>query len=190
MSQKNTQKSVPLDEQIAADAEFDLRMEQVTLAIDRYHQYLVEFVYSRTRQWQEAEDIVSDLWRYVIKHVNLDKICNLKVLRAKAHFLFLDWYRRQKNREILSEGFYEMPIAASPDGPETDAEIAACEKRFWAEFPEINLTENQKKALLLNVYGYTLKDIGKQLGTAQSTVGDWVKKAKSEVITYFNSRRT
>ncbi len=172
-----------------AEAEFDLRLERVTQAVDRYHEYLVRLTYRYTRQWQDAENIVSDLWRYCLKHVPLEKIGQLPLLRRKAYLLFLDHYRRQKSRETVVENVEDMPAAiAPPTSPASEQEEARFEAKFWAELPGIELTEPQRKAAWLSLrYGYTFQEIAERIGKPVSTVGDWVALSKAAIVTYLNN---
>src|SRR5471032_3123142 len=135
----------------ASAAAFERRLAAVTQAVDQYHVYLLDYLYRLTRQRQDAENLLQDLWRHVLLHFDEAKIGVLPLLRRKAYQLFIDHYRRQVRRgEILSD---EMPDIAAPPAhfaAFTDDEEKGLRKKFWAEYPNIGLTEMQKEALWLH----------------------------------------
>lgn len=171
----------------SADAVFDRRLCAVTQAVDDYHSYLLSYVHGLTRQWQDAENILQDLWRNVLLHFEEDKISCLPLLRRKAYQLFVDHYRKQVRRgEVLSDELLDVPVQATEFGAYTDEDEAALKTRFWAEYPNIPLTEQQKDVLWLSArHGFTYKEIEKRLGVPASTVGDWIiagRKALADAI--------
>jgi len=172
----------------SANAVFDRRMVQIGELVKTHHQYLVNVVYRRIGNYQDAEDVVSRLWVYVLKHPKFEAMRSLPQLRRKAHFLSLDLHRSRKNKEVLLENFDELPMVARPDNPATAEEEARLERNFWSELPDLPVTEEQKKATWLKVrYGYTVKEISQQLGSAPATVGDWIAKTKQAIVDYLNN---
>ncbi len=135
--------------------------------------------------------MLQDLWKHVLLHFDEDKIGALPLLRRKAYQLFIDHYRRQIRRgEILSD---EMPDIAAPPAhfaAFTEDEEKGLRKRFWAEYPRIDLTEAQKEALWLHArYGFTCKEIGQRLNAPSSTVGDWIALGRKKLAEIINNEQ-
>jgi RNA polymerase sigma factor (sigma-70 family) len=173
------------------EAAFERRLAAVTQAVDQYHAYLLDYLYRLTRQRQDAENLLQDLWRHVLLHFDEGKIGALPLLRRKAYQLFIDHYRRQVRRgEIISD---EMPDIAAPPAhfaAFTDDEEKGLRKRFWAEYPKIDLTEPQKEALWLHArYGFTCKEIGQRLNAPSSTIGDWIALGRKKLAEIINNEQ-
>lgn len=171
-----------------AEAAFERRLATVTQAVDDYHTYLLNYLYRMTHQWQDAENLMQDLWRHVLMNFDEDKIQCLPLLRRKAYQLFIDHYRRQVRRgEILSDELPEVPVSGARASI-TDDDEAGLKKKFWADYPKINLTGQQKDALWLHArYGFTFKEIEKQLGVPASTVGDWITLGRKKLAEAINN---
>lgn len=185
-SMKSTNTSHP--NAAAAEAAFERKMALVSQAVSDYHAYLREYLYRMTRQWQDAENLLQDLWRHVLLNFDEDKIQCLPLLRRKAYQLFIDHYRRQVRRgEILSDELPEVPVSGARASI-TDDDEAGLKKKFWADYPKIELTEQQKDALWLHArYGFTFKEIEKQLGVPASTVGDWITLGRKKLAEAINN---
>src|SRR6218665_931539 len=86
-----------------SDAAFERRMEAVSQTVNAHHAYIRDYLFRLTHQWQDAENLIQELWSYVLLHFDEDKIGSLPLLRRKAYQLFVDHYRRLKRRsEVLS----------------------------------------------------------------------------------------
>jgi DNA-directed RNA polymerase specialized sigma24 family protein len=117
---------IPAPNADAADAAFERRVAAVTQAVDDYQRYLLDYLYRLTRQWQDAENLLQDLWRHVLLNFDEDKIRALPLLRRKAYQLFIDHYRRQVRRgEILSDELPEIPSDGAKLAAFTDEGEAA-----------------------------------------------------------------
>lgn len=169
------------------DDAFERRMRAVGQSVDDYHAYLVDYLYRLTGQWQDAENLAQDLWRYVIVHFDEDGIRSLPLLRRKAYQLFIDHYRRLTRRgEILSDNLPETPAPQTPNDF-TDEGETALRERFWSDYPGIELTDAQKEALWLHArYGFTCKEIEAILSVPSSTVGDWIKLGRARLAERIN----
>lgn len=161
----------------AKEALFAARMELVLESAERHHRYLVEFVTTLTHQRHDAEDIVQELWRYVVVHFPEDKIKSVSLLRRKAYQLFVDRYRSQVRRqEVVTDSVPERPVSAGAEQHFSAAREADLKADFWGQFPGIELTEPQKEALWQHArYGYTLAELEQRLGVPASPLGDWIK---------------
>jgi len=171
------------------EATFDRRLAAVTEAVDKYHSYLLNYLYRMTAQWQDAENLAQELWRIVLLNFDEDKIGSLPLLRRKAYQLFVDHYRRLVRRgEIISD---EVPeVAVSGSAPcYTDADENTFRAKFWSDYPGINLSDQQKEALWLHArYGFTYKEIEVRLCIPSSTVGDWILLARKRLAEALNAQ--
>jgi RNA polymerase sigma factor (sigma-70 family) len=175
-----------------AEAAFERRMAAVTEAVGKYHAYLLDYLYRMTRQRQDAENLLQDLWRHVLLNFDEDKIGALPLLRRKAYQLFIDHYRRQVRRgETLSEEPPEVAVQGTNFSAFTEAEEIALRKKFWSEYPTVELTSEQKEALWLHArYGFTYKEIEQRLGFPSSTIGDWIALGRKKLAEAINNETT
>jgi RNA polymerase sigma factor (sigma-70 family) len=169
---------------------FDERMIAIEKAIEAHHVYLEHYLASLTRNHADAEDLLSQLWIFVLHKFKDDQINCLPLLRRKAYQLFIDYYRaamRSKARVQL----YETPPELGMDhvGKEaySSAEETALKEKFWTEFP-VDLPAKQKEVLWLSArYGFTIQEIADRLSLPTSTVGDWLKHARQRFTYYLNT---
>ena len=175
---------------LTGDALFQHRLDKVMVSVDLYHTHLQDYLYRLTRQWQDAEDILQELWRYVLLHFPDDKIESLSLLRRKAYQLFVDHYRAAKRRpEILTDELPELPVGGEPQFAITDAGEAEMKARFWREFHGVQLSDAQKEVLWRHArYGQTYQEIEKELGVPASTVGDWIALGRERLAEYLNTQ--
>lgn len=171
------------------EAVFERRLAAVSRSVDDYHTYLQEYLHRLTRQWQDAENLLQDLWRHVLLNFDEAHIRSLPLLRRKAYQLFVDHYRRQIRRgEILADDLPEVPTQQDTFAASTPEEEDAVKTRFWSEYPAIDLTPQQKDVLWLNArYGFTYKEIEARTGIASSTVGDWIAIARTRLAEAMNN---
>lgn len=179
----------PIERKETADQIFERRVELVMVAVDLHHTYLQDYLYRLTRQWQDAEDILADLWRYALLRFPEEKIQSLSLLRHKAYQLFVDHYRAGKRRqEIVTDEIPEPSLYVSREMSFSDVEETALKERFWREFPGIDLSETQKDVLFLHArYGFTYQELALQTGIGSSTIGDWVSKGRQLIADYLNA---
>ncbi len=67
-----------------AEAAFERRLTALTRSVDDYHAYLLTYLHGLTRQRQDAENLLQDLWRHVLLRFDEDKIHSLPLLRSKT----------------------------------------------------------------------------------------------------------
>lgn len=165
------------------DAVFDRRSALVMQAVDTYHEYLLHYLTGLTRHEQDAEDLLQTLYRHVLLHFKEEHIGSLGILRRKAKQIFIDQYRyRQRRNEQLTDSYAGIEPHAKPYEPETPEEEAEMEANFWAEFPGIELTKQQRQCIWLHArYSYSYTEIAEQLGIGKSTVGDAVAVARQAI---------
>jgi DNA-directed RNA polymerase specialized sigma24 family protein len=179
--------NIPPADDATLDEAFARRMRIIGQSVDDYHAYLLDYLHRLTGQWQDAENLAQDLWRYVVVHFDDDAIRSLPLLRRKSYHLFIDHYRRLVRRgETLSNELAEEP-APPPVNDFTETGEAALRERFWAEYPGIELTAAQKEALWLHArYGFTCKEIESMLAVPSSTVGDWIALGRKRLAEHLN----
>jgi RNA polymerase sigma factor (sigma-70 family) len=179
----------PLHPKADAEAVFERRVAAVTQSVNDYQTYLRDYLYRLTRQWQDAENILQDLWRHVLLNFDEDKIHALPLLRRKAYQMFIDHYRRQVRRgEVLFDQLPEVPIQAHKVVEFTEDGEAALRDRFWAEYPTLDLSTQQKEVLWLHArYGFTFKEIETRVGVPSSTIGDWITLARKQLADAINN---
>lgn len=168
--------------------DFDTRLEMVEQAIDSHGSYLLRYLHSLTKQWQDAEGLHSDLWVYVIHRFPMAKIGHLGALRRKAYHLFVDHYRKnQRNPVMAVEEPPERAVAYHAQAPYTDEEQAAFRARFFEEY-DVDLSDSHKEALWLHAWcGHTYEEIAAILKIPSSTIGDRISQSRKAFADYLNS---
>ncbi|BCX48597.1 hypothetical protein HAHE_25050 [Haloferula helveola] len=169
---------------------FDEKMEMVERSIEAHGSYLLNFLHSLTRNRQDAENLHSDLWVYVLHRFSPDRIGDIAALRRKARHLFIDHYRKLR-RDPLA--FVEdTPESGSGSGisePFTEREQAEFRRRFFTEFP-VCLPPEHEEALWLHAWcGHTFQEVAGIMGKPASTVGDWIAGARQAFADHLNSTR-
>ncbi|MEM1223240.1 MAG: sigma factor-like helix-turn-helix DNA-binding protein [Verrucomicrobiota bacterium] len=169
-------------------ASFEERVELVTESVDLYQKHLLHYVYKMTNQWQDAENIVQELWKFVMVYFKDDQIKHLPLLRRKAYQLFIDHYReKQRKPAIPTDQLPEHRSAKTEPEAYTDAEEQRLKAVFFEQYPGIELSDAQKEALWLHGrYGFTHMEIAEKTGTAASTIGDWIKLGRKRIAEYLS----
>lgn len=172
-----------LAKRTSLDAKFERRKALVEGAIDMHHKYLFAYSLGLTRNHHDSEDLLSSLWKTVLLHFPEKNICKIGILRRKCYQLFCDFYRyRRVRKEVLTDTLPEVPVQPVKREPETDEEEKMLEASFWSEFPSVNLSDLQKRCLMLSArHGFTIMEISEKLDVPKSTVGDWLQLAKREI---------
>ena len=171
-----------------SNASFEDRVELVTEAVDLYQTYLLHYVNRMTNQWQDAENIVQELWKFVTIYFKDEQIKQLPLLRRKAYQLFIDHYRAIKRRPmVITDELPDKPSPKSAQEAYSHAEELRLRDVFYEQYPGIDLSPEQKNVLWLHArYGFTHKEISGMTGVASSTVGDWTKLARKRIAEYIN----
>ena len=166
-----------------AEESFSRRVELVMASVDLYHTYLLNYLRSFAGH-HDAEDILQELWKFVVVHFQEDKIGCLPLLRRKAYQLFVDNYRRNVARNNVLDKVKEQAAADEPRYVYDEADEGRLQARFWAEFP-VELSEAQKEVLWHHArYGLTFQEIEDKLGVRASTACDWVKVGRDQLEKY------
>ena len=166
-----------------SDEDFTRRTELVEQSVRDNHTYLLHYVHGMVGQWQDAENIVQDLWRYVVVHFEEHNIQRRSVLFEKARLLVIDHYRASQRKPV--SGAVELEEHHMPKMPQeayTEAEEARLKIAFFESYPALNLTELQKEVLWLHArYGFTYEEIKTMTGKSVSTIGDWITLGRREI---------
>jgi RNA polymerase sigma factor (sigma-70 family) len=171
---------------VPAEAVFERRMELTMASVDLYHTCLLGYLRSLAGH-HDAEDILQELWKFVVVHFPEDKIQSFSLLRRKAYQLFVDYYRRKKSQGALMEKIEHEPPAEKHEYVFGDEEEARLQKKFWQEFP-VELTDAQRKVLWHYArYGMTFAEIETALGVKASTACDWVKLGREKLQSYLDN---
>lgn len=188
----NTTATMPDSESRTGEAVFQQRLDKVMASVDLYHTHLQDYLYRLTRQWQDAEDILQELWRYVLLYFPEEKIDSLSLLRRKAYQLFVDHYRAAKRRpEVLTDELPELAVSGAGQTSFSDAGEAEMKERFWREFHGVELSDAQKDVLWHHArYGRTYQEIERELGVPASTVGDWIALGRERLAEYLNNNQS
>ena len=175
------------DSRTLHEQDFARRVDFVMAAVDLYHTHLLNYLRTLTTH-HNAEDILQELWKFVVVHFPEDKIDCLPLLRRKAYQLFVDHYRREVARgRVIESAKYEIaPEEAKHVYDEADDE--RLQARFWQEFP-VELTDEQKTVIWHHArYGLTFEEIELELGVKASTAHDWVKLARKQLKKYVEDK--
>lgn len=172
------------------EEEFERRHVLVMNAIEKHHTYLTAYMSGLCKNHHTAEDLMQELWIYVLNSFQEDLISCLPILRRKAWQIFCDYYRKQKRKKVIvMEHLPEVPITNAHEAePVTQEEEQALEKFFWEEFPNIELSEKQKQVLWLYArYKHSYRVIKDMTGVPTSTIGDWIEFARTKIADYINN---
>ena len=169
----------------AAEEKFSRRVELVMASVDLHHTCLLNYLRSLAGH-HDAEDILQELWKFVVVHFAEDKIDCLPLLRRKAYQLFVDHYRRSVARGNLLEQASQVPPPEMQDFVYDEADEPRLQAKFWQEFP-VDLTDEQKNVLWhYGRYGMTFQEIENKLGVKASTACDWVKLGHEKLEPFLN----
>ena len=172
------------------DKDFDRRINLVEDSIDRHGDYLLHYLHSLTRQWQDAEDLANDLWVHVLHRFSEDKIMHIGILRRKAYQLFTDFWRKKRRNPVQTMDTLPETIETTPSLEfYTQDDEDQFKENFFKEY-NLPLCKDQQDALWLYArYGFTYKEVAAKLNKPVSTIGDWIKHARSLFTTTLELNR-
>lgn len=174
-----------IDRKTAAEEKFSCRVELVMASVDLHHTYLLNYLRSMTGH-HNAEDVLQELWKFVVLHFAEDKIDCLPLLRRKAYQLFVDDYRRNVARAATLEKVEQETQSDGAKYEYDEANEGRLNEKFWREF-SVELTAQQKEVLWqYGRYGLTFQEIENKFGIKASTACDWVKLGREQLEKYLN----
>lgn len=164
----------------------DRRAQLLTEAAREFTPSLLHYVHGMTGQWQDAENIVQELWRYVLIYFPEHNIKCKGVLFDKARRLVIDHYRSSQRKPVMrAEELDDHHMAKMSREAFSSAEEERLKESFFAEYPGIKLSDKQKLVLWLHArYGFTYQEISQMAGLSVSTIGDWIAVARDRIATY------
>ena len=176
------------------DAAFGMSVEDkdrlFERAVDEFGLPLLKFFKARVNDFQLAEDLTQMLWLHVYQKFPPEKFSHLPLLYRKARQVLIDELRKRGVRNFV-ETWEELPDSIQESRipePASSEEEMALQERFWENFPEIPLSDSQKRAFWLKErYGYTFEEVAKKMDIPKSTIADWVSQTKSACAAYINS---
>ena len=166
----------------------DRRAQLLTESAREHHVSILHYVHGMTKQWQDAENIVQELWRYVLIYFPEHNIKRRGVLFDKARKLVIDHYRTTERKPAMGAAELEdHHMAKQSREAHSTAEEARLKNSFFAEYPDLPLTDSQKNVLWLHArYGFTYHEINSMTGHSVSTIGDWIVLGRKRMAAYIN----
>jgi DNA-directed RNA polymerase specialized sigma24 family protein len=169
----------------SAEAMFNRRMQLVMESVSLHHRYLVTYLMSFAPH-SNVEDVVQDLWKYVILNFPIEKIQDLGLLRRKAYQIFVDHYRKARTLNEMKAKVELEPLPEHGEAAFDDRSEAELKERFWLEY-DIGLTDQQQEVVWQHArYGLTFEEIEMMLGVKASTAFDWVRLARKKLAAVLN----
>ncbi|MBK1857758.1 RNA polymerase sigma factor [Cerasicoccus arenae] len=163
----------PLNEAIGGEAN---RERSICEAIDKFGHALNAYLFSKTQDWHEAENISQELWISVHEKFTIEQMGSYGLLRCRANQLFIDHYRKRKVRSFV-ETRDEVPEAVTKFDDYIDDEWS--QELFWETFEDLDFTEDEKAIFWLWArHNYTYAEIGNRQHMPTSTVADKVAKVR------------
>jgi DNA-directed RNA polymerase specialized sigma24 family protein len=170
----------PNAESARATRLFDQRADLVMKSVEQNHTYLINYLKAFAPP-DYVEDVVQELWKYVLLNFPIEKIQNLGLLRKKAYQLFIDQYRKAK---VLNDAKTKILLEPAPPSGEAAFDVSSetdLKNRFWSEY-DVELTALQKEVVWYHArYGMTFDEIEIALGVKASTACDWMKIARTKI---------
>lgn len=153
--------------------------DNVIEAISRWGDALYKIALSLTKNQEDAEDLIQELWLKILKKPSsftIERLNSYSFLRTTLCNLFRDrWRRKSKNPVSFSEDPPELIASQSYTGePLTIEEHKEAWKKFRKEYP-VNLTDEQWDICFLFRLGYTIQEISNLSGRPKSTVWDIIR---------------
>lgn len=169
------------------DKEFDRRIILIEQCLAKYGRYLLLYLYSLTKQWQDAETLLDDLFIYALNKLPEEKLTHIGILRRRAFHMFVDFNRKKKRNPVVTVAeLPDSPCATHPEEPFSLESDTKFKESFFADHP-VDLKPIQKEALWLYArHGYTYKEIAKRLDKPSSTIGDWINHSRKLIADHLN----
>lgn len=154
------------------------RMLLVEQAIDLHGGYLFHLLCQWTNNRHDAEDLLNDLWAFVLRAFPEKKIGQFGLLRRKAYQIFIDHQRRKKNSPVtVMETLPDAPVLPSTE-PYDNRDEEQFKERFFAEYNVGLDTEKREAVWLYARYGLTHAEIAEKFNKSPNTIGDWIRHAR------------
>jgi RNA polymerase sigma-70 factor (ECF subfamily) len=148
----------------------------IDLLIDRHHQRIYSFIFLMVRQRDLAEDIFQDVFVKVIYSLRSGKYAENGrftswVMRI-AHNLVIDYFRKQKNQQMISNDQYSYDIFNHTRFSEHTIEDKMVHEQLLSEVASLveMLPNSQKEVIKLRHYfGLSFKEIAEETNVSINT---------------------
>jgi RNA polymerase sigma-70 factor (ECF subfamily) len=148
----------------------------IDLLIDRHHQRIYSFIFLMVRQRDLAEDIFQDVFVKVIYSLRSGKYAENGrftswVMRI-AHNLVIDYFRKQKNQQMISNDQYSYDIFNHTRFSEYTIEDKMVHEQLLSEVASLveMLPNSQKEVIKLRHYfGLSFKEIAEETNVSINT---------------------
>lgn len=148
----------------------------IDLLIDRHHQRIYSFIFLMVHQRDLAEDILQDVFVKVIHSLRSGKYAENGrftswVMRI-AHNLVIDYFRKQKNQQMISNDQYSYDIFNHTRFSEYTIEDKIVYEQLLSEVASLveMLPDSQKEVIKLRHYfGLSFKEIAEETNVSINT---------------------
>lgn len=178
---------MPVQTSSDTEAAFERRSQLVREAFDEFHLPLLYFVMGMTRHKQDAENILQELWRWVMQHLPDEKLKYKGLLYTKARNLTKDYFRDNKRKpEVGAEELAEWHMPKQAREAYTSNEEQNMKDSFFEPFDGV-LTDRQENAFWAHArHGMTYKEISDSMDISVSTAGSYVAIARQKLAEQIN----
>lgn len=150
--------------------------KSIDLLIDRHHQQIYTFIFLMVRQRDLAEDIFQDVFVKVIHSLKSGKYAEngrfLSWVMRIAHNLVIDYFRKKKNLQMVSNDQYSFVILNHPKFSEHTVEDKIVYEQMLSEVAQLVelLPKSQREVVKLRHYfGLSFKEIAEETNVSINT---------------------
>ncbi|MGQ1784505.1 MULTISPECIES: RNA polymerase sigma factor [unclassified Saccharicrinis] len=144
--------------------------------IDRHKNKIYSYILMMVKQQELAEDVFQDTFIKVIQNLKRGKYVENGrfpswVMRI-AHNLIIDYYRKQKHMQVVSNDANDYDLLNSTKYSEANVEDKMVHTQILTEVVELleQLPDNQKEVVRLRHFmGLSFKDIAEETGVSINT---------------------
>jgi RNA polymerase sigma-70 factor (ECF subfamily) len=148
----------------------------IDLLIDRHYQRIYSFIFLMVRQRDLAEDLFQDVFVKVIHSLRAGKYAENGrftswVMRI-AHNLVIDYFRKQKNQQMMSNDQYSYDIFNHTRFSEQTIEDQIVHEQLLSDVASLveMLPNSQKEVIKLRYYfGFSFKEIAEETNVSINT---------------------
>lgn len=188
--------------QPVTEADYEKAKELLLDYIDEHHETIFWYLRSTCHATKElAEDAMQNLWLHVFQQLSLKRADQMyrSYLYNKARWILSDLSSKTKREDPFDLSFidlrdkdqlemheqaaldamYQQSIDAKIPEPANNEEEAALFKSFWERFPNIDVTEEDKRIAFDRFrFGLTLQEVSDKYGIPVATLSDRMRKLK------------
>ncbi len=150
--------------------------ESLQVLIDRHKSKIYSYIFMMVKQQELAEDIFQDTFIKVINNLKKGKYVEngrfVSWVMRIAHNLIIDFYRKQKHMQTVSNDANDYDLLNSTKFSESNIEDKLVYSQILKEVVELleNLPDNQKEVVKLRHFmGLSFKEIAEETGVSINT---------------------